>query len=109
MKFILPFVVFGSLLVVGCEKQPTTIEIVTTNGQEKQSTQVVKKREMRPETLSYLTNTNQVACIGGVLYFTTWGESGPIIGSPVIDQYRVDGGITYCKNGIPIERFGKLY
>lgn len=106
MKFALPLIVVGSLVVAGCGKAPATAQ--QTNAQSKQQTPPPKKREMRPETESYLLNSNQLVCIGGALYFASWEEGGVVIRSPVMDPRSPNNAVT-CEGGFRLDQFGKLY
>lgn len=107
MKFSLPLIVIGSLLVAGCGKAPATAQ--QTNTQSKQQTpSPPKKREMRSETEAYLLNSNKLICIGGALYFASWDEGGVVIRSPVIDPRSPNNAVS-CEGGLRLEQFGKLY
>lgn len=104
MKNRLLLVIFGTLLVAGCNELPAyDSESLSKN----EKTVPVKKKEMRPETLSYLLNNNHTVCIGNVLYFAAWEQGGVVIRSPVMDS-APPYSATLCKGGIPLNRFGKL-
>lgn len=104
MKSKLLLVILGTLLVAGCNESPAT-NSESLNNNEKAVP--VKKKEMRPETLSYLLNNNHTVCIGNALYFAAWEQGGVVIRSPVMDS-APPYGATLCKGGIPLNRFGKL-
>lgn len=107
MKFSLPLIVIASLVVAGCGKAPATTGQTDTQST-KQMPTPPKKREIRPETESYLFNSNKLVCIGGALYFAGWDEGGVVIRSPVMDPKSPNNAVI-CEGGFRLEQFGKLY
>ena len=99
--------IFGIVLALaGCNKRDPASPPAESRSEHRQA--VEQKLDIRPETENRLFNSNQLVCVGGVLYFVSWQDGSVSIKSPVMDPASPNNA-TLCSGGYPLNRFGRLY